>query len=158
MVDFALVLIPNNVLEDKITRFLANQEYPTVNQTMYDALSRRPVPVSIEIKTSAGVMDRSHVQLGIWTAAWYQRLRAVKSTKNPIAIPVIQVHGDVWTVMFARDNKDKILLLDQSMRIRDTATLVDIYQLLAALRVIGKWIDTTFQTWFGDFLDGVQAG
>ncbi|CVL08198.1 uncharacterized protein FMAN_14160 [Fusarium mangiferae] len=124
LVDFALVLMPNNALEDKITRFFANQEYPTVNQTLYDALSRRPAPVFIETKTSAGVINRSHVQLGIWTAAWYQRLRAVKSTKDPIAIPVIQVHGDVWTVMFAKDDKNKISLLDQSIRIGDTATLL----------------------------------
>lgn len=153
LVDFALVLIPDAALEDKITRFFANQEYPTVNQTLYDALSRRPAPVFIETKTSAGMINRSHVQLGIWTAAWYQRLRAVQSTKDPIAIPVIQVHGNVWSVMFAKDDKNKI-----SERIGDTATLVGIYQLLTALRVIGKWIDTTFQAWFSDFLDSVQAG
>jgi hypothetical protein len=111
LVDFALVLMPNNALEDKITSFFANPEYPTVNQTLYGALSRRPAPVFIETKTSAGVINRSHVQLGIWTAAWYQRLRAVKSTKDPIAIPVIQVHGNVWTVMFAKDDKNKIVSL-----------------------------------------------
>jgi hypothetical protein len=49
------------------------------------------------------------------------------------------------------------LLLDQSVRIGDTANIIGIYQLLAVLRVIGKWIDTTFRTWLSDFLDGVQA-
>ncbi|KAF4979686.1 hypothetical protein FZEAL_4145 [Fusarium zealandicum] len=158
MVDFALVLIPDDTLEGKIKGFLTKQQNPTINHTMYDALSQRPAPVFIETKTSAGVVDRSHVQLGIWTAAWFQRLRAVKSTKGPIAVPVIQVHGNVWTAMFAVDGKDKILLLDQSVRIGDTATLLGLYQLLSALRVIGKWINTTFQTWLGEFLDGVPAG
>ncbi|GKU08814.1 unnamed protein product [Fusarium langsethiae] len=157
MVDFALVLKPDDALESKINLFLKKQEYFTLNQTMYDPLSQRSAPVFIETKTSAGVVDRSHVQLAIWTAAWYQRLRAARSTKSPIAIPVIQVHGNVWTVMFAVDDNDKILLLDQSVRIGDTANVVGIYQLLASLRVIAKWIDTTFRTWLSDFLDGVQA-
>ncbi|KAH6977770.1 hypothetical protein EDB82DRAFT_557157 [Fusarium venenatum] len=144
MVDFALVLIPDDTLEEKIKGFLKKQRYFTISHTMYDALSQHPTPVFIETKTSAGVVART----------WYQRLRAAKSTKDLIAVPIMQVHGNVWTVSFAVVNKNKILLLDQSVRIGDTATIIGIYQ-LAILRVIGKWINTTFRTWLSDFLDGV---
>ncbi|KAM0229982.1 hypothetical protein ACHAP5_011484 [Fusarium lateritium] len=109
MVDFALVLLPDAPLEAKIKAFLAKEDYSTVNHTMYDALSRRPAPVFIETKTSAGVVDRSHAQLGIWTAAWFSRLRAAKSSRLVTGVPVIQVHGHVWTVMFAMDEGDKIV-------------------------------------------------
>lgn len=109
MVDFALVLLPDFTLEAKIKAFLDKADYPTVNHTVYDALTRRPAPVFIETKTSAGVVDKSHAQLGIWTAAWFMRLRAANSSRRAIGIPVIQVHGHVWTVMFAMDEGDKIV-------------------------------------------------
>ncbi|KAI6750618.1 hypothetical protein HG530_014514 [Fusarium avenaceum] len=104
MVDFALVPLPDSTLA-----FLDKADYSTMNHIMYDALSRRPAPAFIETKTSAGVVDKSHAQLGIWTAAWLMRLRAANSSQSAIGIPVIQVHGDVWTVMFAMDEGDKIV-------------------------------------------------
>ncbi|KAM0407367.1 hypothetical protein ACHAPD_012299 [Fusarium lateritium] len=61
MVDFALVLIPDDTLEEKIKGFLKKQRYFTISHTMYDALSQHPTPVFIETKTSAGVVARSHV-------------------------------------------------------------------------------------------------
>lgn len=104
MVDFALVPLPDSTLA-----FLDKADYSTMNHIMYDALSRRPAPAFIETKTSTGVVDKSHAQLGIWTAAWLMRLRAANSSQSAIGIPVIQVHGDVWTVMFAMDEGDKIV-------------------------------------------------
>ncbi|KAK2471344.1 hypothetical protein H9L39_17575 [Fusarium oxysporum f. sp. albedinis] len=157
MVDFAIVLIPDETLQGTIDDFLSKQTHATINQTTYDALARRPAPVFIETKASTSMLNRSQVQLGIWTAAWFQRLRAAQSTKDPIAIPVIQVYGHVWHVLFAMDDKDKILILDQSIRIGDTATVVGIYQLIAALRVIGNWMDRTFRIWIGGFLEGAQT-
>ncbi|EXK25033.1 hypothetical protein FOMG_18275 [Fusarium oxysporum f. sp. melonis 26406] len=156
MVDFAIVLIPDEALQGTIDDCLSKQTHVTINQTTYDALVRRPAPIFIETKASTSMVNRSQVQLGIWTAACFQRLQAAQSTKDPIAIPVIQVYGHVWHVLFAMDDEDKILILDQSIRIGDTATVMGIYQLVAALRVIGNWIDTTFRTWIGGFLEGTQ--
>ncbi|GKU12050.1 methyltransferase type 11 [Fusarium langsethiae] len=157
MVDFAIVLIPDEALQGTIDDFLSKQTHATINQTTYDALATRPAPVFIETKASNSMVSRSQVQLGIWTAAWFQRLRVAQSAKDPIAIPVIQVYGHVWHVLFAMDDKDKILILDQSIRIGDTATVVGIYQLIAALRAIGNWMNTTFQLWIGEFLEGAQT-
>jgi hypothetical protein len=109
MVDFAIVLIPDEALQGTIDDFLSKQTHNTINQTTYDALTRRPAPIFIETKASTSMVNRSQVQLGIWTAAWFQRLRAAQSTKDPIAIPVIQVYGHVWHVLFAMDDKEKIV-------------------------------------------------
>ncbi|KAG5764975.1 hypothetical protein H9Q72_006947 [Fusarium xylarioides] len=109
MVDFAIVLIPDDTLQGTIDEFLSKQTHATINQTTYDALARRPAPVFIETKASTSLVNRSQVQLGIWTAAWFQRLRAAQSTKDPIAIPVIQVYGHVWHVLFVMDDRDKIV-------------------------------------------------
>jgi hypothetical protein len=109
MVDFAIVLITDEALQGTIDDFLSKQTHNTINQTTYDALTRRPAPIFIETKASTSMVNRSQVQLGIWTAAWFQRLRAAQSTKDPIAIPVIQVYGHVWHVLFAMDDNDKIV-------------------------------------------------
>ncbi|KAF4952804.1 hypothetical protein FGADI_6465 [Fusarium gaditjirri] len=156
MVDFALTLIPDDTLQATIDEFLRTQWHDTINQTRYTALASRPAPLFIETKTTSGSENRSQAQLGIWVAAWYQRLRAANSTKDVIPIPLLQVYGKVWHVIFATDEKDKITLIDQTIRVGDTASIVGMYQLLTALRAIGTWADTEFRTWIGDFLEEIE--
>ncbi|OBS20351.1 hypothetical protein FPOA_06723 [Fusarium poae] len=155
MVDFALALIPDAGLQTKMDCFLRTQQHETINQTMYTALTKRPAPLFIETKTMSGSGTRSQVQLGIWVASWFQRLRAVGSAKEAIPVPLIQVSGNTWHVIFASDENDKVTLVDQTIRIGDTASMVGMYQLMAALRVIGKWADTEFRAWMTEFLDSI---
>ncbi|EMT74620.1 hypothetical protein FOC4_g10000747, partial [Fusarium odoratissimum] len=105
-----------------IDKFLKTQWHDTLNQRAYTALASRTAPLFIETRTTSSTADRSKVRLGIWVAAWYQRLT----------------------------------LIDQAVRIGDTASIVGMYQLLTALRVIGKWADTEFCTWIGDFLANIE--
>ncbi|WAO91492.1 Hypothetical protein NCS54_00896700 [Fusarium falciforme] len=52
-------------------------------------------------------MDTANAQLGIWVAAWHQRLRSIINlgggTERIITVPVIQVVGSVWTLLFVTD-------------------------------------------------------
>ncbi|KAM5343903.1 hypothetical protein ACJ41O_012440 [Fusarium nematophilum] len=152
MVDFALTLLPDDTLKATIDEFLTQREHRMVNQTAYEALRTRPAPVFVETKISTGNVASSHVQLAIWTAAWHERLRAGNTGQRLIAIPVFQVYGSVWQVLFAVDNGNEMLLLDQSMRIGDTSTILGMYQLRAALAVVAKWIETDFRNWISRFL------
>lgn len=54
IVDFALILAPDEDLEALIEMFTKSSPIATVNQTAYYPLKSRPAPVFIEIKTSAG--------------------------------------------------------------------------------------------------------
>ncbi|KAG8668247.1 hypothetical protein FPOAC2_07537 [Fusarium poae] len=155
MVDFALVLIPDAELQTKIDHFLRTQHHATINQTTYHALANRPVPLFIGTKTTSGSGSRSQVQLGIWAASWFQRLRAAGSAKEALPIPLVRVYGHVWQVMIAIDENDKVLMVDQAVCIGDTASIIGMYQLMAALRIIGKWADTEFRAWITEFLDSV---
>ncbi|KAL6912489.1 hypothetical protein FSST1_010249 [Fusarium sambucinum] len=155
MVDFALALIPDAELQTKIDLFLRTQHHETINQTTYPALANRPAPLFIETKTTSGSGSRSQVQLGIWAASWFQRLRAAGSAKEAIPIPLVQVYGNIWHVIFAFNENDKVTLVDHTFRIGDTASIVGMYQLMAALRVVGKWADTEFRTWVAEFLEGI---
>ncbi|KAK2686749.1 hypothetical protein QWA68_014587 [Fusarium oxysporum] len=156
MVNFALALIPKETLQATIDKFLKTQGHDTLNQRAYTALASRPAPLFIETRTTSSTADRSKVRLGIWVAAWYQRLRDANSAKDPMSIHLLQVWGKVWHVLFAADEKDKITLIGQAVRIGDTTSIVGMYQLLTALRVIGKWADTEFRTWIGDFLANIE--
>ncbi|KAK7432945.1 hypothetical protein QQZ08_000416 [Neonectria magnoliae] len=152
MIDFALLLLPDAPLQSTINNALAKQKCNTINQTAYETLRKRPAPVFVETKVSTGNLASSNVQLAVWTAAWHERLRAIRADQRVIAIPVLQVYGNVWQVLFAIDNEDELLLLDQSMRIGDTSTITGLYQLRAALAVIAKWIDGDFKAWITKFL------
>lgn len=107
MVDFALVLLPDDDLEAGMKRYRSSASPQTVNQTMYYPLVIRPAPVFIETKTSAGSIEEANVQLGIWIAAWHQSMRRMIDLngmqEKVITIPLLQVVNGVWTVMFALD-------------------------------------------------------
>ncbi|KPM37983.1 hypothetical protein AK830_g8584 [Neonectria ditissima] len=151
MIDFALLLLPDQPLQVAIDTVL-QQQYCTINQTTYEALRTRPAPVFVETKVSTGNMASSNVQLAVWTAAWHERLRAIRTDRRIITVPLIQVYGNVWQVLFAVDNGDDLLLLDESMRIGDTSTITGLYQLRAALAVIARWMDGDFRDWITKFL------
>ncbi|KAH7183823.1 hypothetical protein BKA60DRAFT_602961 [Fusarium oxysporum] len=131
MVNFALALIRDETLQATIDKFLKTQWHDTLNQRAYTAL----------------------VRLGIWVAAWYRRLRDANSAKDPISIPLLQVLPPTVGKAYANVMQT---LIDQAVRIGDTASIVGMYQLLTALRVIGKWADTEFCTWIGDFLANIE--
>ncbi|KAI8710456.1 hypothetical protein NCS52_01562600 [Fusarium sp. LHS14.1] len=152
MVDYALLFLPDDDLQSRIDALLVRQKHRTINQTVYEALRTRPAPVFIETKASTGTVASSHVQLAIWTAAWQERLRAITTRRKLITVPVFQVYGNVWQVLFAVDNGHEMLLLDQSMRIGDTSTILGMYQLRAALAVVAKWVEKDFRDWISGFL------
>ncbi|KAJ4044811.1 hypothetical protein NW761_008271 [Fusarium oxysporum] len=153
MVNFALALIPEETLQATIDKFPKTQWHATLNQRAYNALASRPAPLFIETRTTSSTADRSKVRLGIWVAAWYQRLRDANSTKDPISIPLLQVLPPPVGKAYANVMQT---LIDQAVRIGDTTSIVGMYQLLTALRVIGKWADTEFRTWIGDFLANIE--
>jgi hypothetical protein len=109
MVDFAVVLRPEEELQNLIDTFLDKQPHTmaTINQTIYEPLRTRPASIFVETKTSSGNMDTANVQLGVWVAAWHERMRSIIAlgggTESMITIPVIQVVGSVWTLLFVMD-------------------------------------------------------
>jgi hypothetical protein len=76
-VDYVLALdMPKDALLARKVLDLIRRDAPAlphVNQTAYLALMDSPIAVAIETKTETAA-DDPLVQLGIWTAAWYQRM------------------------------------------------------------------------------------
>ncbi|RSL71723.1 hypothetical protein CEP53_001384 [Fusarium sp. AF-6] len=142
MVDFALVLSPGSELQNLIRIFLSKQssKTSTINQTSFEPLRIRLAPTFIETKTASGNVDTANAQLGIWVE------------QSVITVPVIQVVGSVWTLLFVTDAGPEIHLLDGDFRIGDTSTIVGIYQLQAAMSALGVWVKETFEPWITSLL------
>ncbi|KAF4964067.1 hypothetical protein FSARC_7969 [Fusarium sarcochroum] len=163
MVDFALVLQPDEELQCLVDQFLSTQPmgYNTINQTKYEPLRSRPAPICIETKTVSGTLESANVQLGVWVAAWHERIRSIMMSKSIsekiITVPVVQVIDDVWTVLFAVDTGSEIQLLHRNLRIGDTSTISGVYQLRAAIAALSKWMKNVFEPWIKDLLRRVTT-
>lgn len=82
-VDYVLVMdMPKDApLATKILDLINRDAHalPHVNQTAYLAIKQSPIAVAIETKTETAA-DDPLVQLGIWTAAWYQRMYGLRES------------------------------------------------------------------------------
>ncbi|KAJ3454655.1 hypothetical protein MRS44_013255 [Fusarium solani] len=170
MIDFSLVLrlnqgtpdpIQENVPEAdaRLMKAIANRVWAqpgdsqTFNQTVYSPLQFAPIACSIETKIATSSRD-GQLQLSVWTAAWYQRMRIILPQGSAIVtLPLIQVVGHSWTLSFAVHRGDRIEIVGEHV-IGNTTTLMGIYQLNAVLRKIANWIATTYREW----LEGVVLG
>ncbi|KAM3547524.1 hypothetical protein ARSEF4850_009975 [Beauveria asiatica] len=115
MVDFALVLEPDQALRAIISDFLDGQDYATssINQTRYEPLRERPAPIFMETKVLPGNAESARVQLGIWIAAWHERMRSIialgGNAKRVITVPLIHAFSGHWIAFFVVDEGTGIL-------------------------------------------------
>ncbi|KLU91311.1 hypothetical protein MAPG_09832 [Magnaporthiopsis poae ATCC 64411] len=166
MVDFTFVLAlhdpPRNqspghaALAAKVREIVLDLPFDTftINQSMYMPLRRRPAGVVVETKRATDQRD-GRVQLGIWVAAWYRRMRELRGGHRPVfpTLPLVLTSGDSWSLYFACDRGDeKGIEMVGSLQIGGTANLLDLYTLLAVLRHLVAWMDGPFKEWMMEFL------
>ncbi|KAK7428346.1 hypothetical protein QQZ08_005103 [Neonectria magnoliae] len=142
----------------------------SINYTDYEPLTLRPVSISIETEASNGGTQEGKAQLAVWVATHFERLRALQSFKRrqdrdaqrdecdhggapsledeviAMALPLLLISGSRWRLFFALDQRDTIDVLE-TITIGDTDTLLGCYRVVAALRELAAWSETTFRTW-----------
>ncbi|KAK7398607.1 hypothetical protein QQX98_012016 [Neonectria punicea] len=142
----------------------------SINHTDYEPLTLRPVSISMETEASNGGTQEGKAQLSVWAATHFARLRALKSFKRrqdrdaqrdecyhggapspedeaiSMALPLLLTSGSRWRLFFALDRRDTIAVLE-TITIGDTDTLIGCYKVVAALRDLAAWSETTFRTW-----------
>lgn len=106
MVDFALLLMPppGSLLRAALERLLGDLplDMKALSRSDYGPLRDFPAPVAIETKTSSGNMEEARVQLGIWTAAWFKRMRELsRHGDRVIAVPLLMVESEQWWLYYA---------------------------------------------------------
>lgn len=169
MVDFAFVLAlddpPNNqrpdygALKKRIEEVVCTQPFglETINQSVYGPLTRRPVGVIIETK-SANDLKEGRIQLAVWTAAWYQRMRALRGNHRPrfVTLPLLLGGENSWNLYFACDRGDQVgIEIVGPLRVGGTQDLLELYIFLAVLRALAAWMDGPFKLWMMELL-GVE--
>ncbi|PMB65280.1 hypothetical protein BM221_008636 [Beauveria bassiana] len=159
MVNFALVMHPSSVLQTLIDQFLKGEPWETqsINQTRYEPLRTRHAPIFIETRTVSGTKENANVQLGIWVAAWRERMRSIMALAGAeeeklLTLPVIQVLDSAWSVSFMVDHGTHIRIIDDDYVIGDTNSMLGIYQLQASMMALGAWVKDVFEPWFTNLL------
>ncbi|KAH6983682.1 hypothetical protein BKA56DRAFT_483122, partial [Ilyonectria sp. MPI-CAGE-AT-0026] len=132
-----------------------------VNQTPYPPLQFRTIAVSIETK-AAGSAEEGRLQLGVWTAAWHQRMNdffnsgIAKTTDSAqrtiITLPLLLSVEHNWKLFFACDRGDRLEVVGE-MSVGDTNTLIGLYTIVAVVRELANWVDSTFREWVIGALD-----
>ncbi|KAK5651305.1 hypothetical protein OQA88_12649 [Cercophora sp. LCS_1] len=154
MVDYALVLQPITDPTDSpptayqtLLRSLPIDQY-ALSQTDYGPLRHFPAPVVLETKADSGDLGEAKAQLGVWAAAWFQRMRLLfPQDYQTMPVPLLIARAEAWTVYYACEREDGISIYGPVV-IGDTLTLASIYKLLASLKAIGRWVATEFKEWF----------
>lgn len=133
-----------------------------VNQTTYGPVRFDPVGISIETKIGIGATEEARLQLGVWVAAWHQRISMLINTpqlSDPgliITLPLILIIEHEWRLLFACDKGDRIEIIED-ITIGDTKGLVGVYTILATIRVLASWMQDEYGPWIERWLGVSEA-
>ncbi|KAK3349687.1 hypothetical protein B0T25DRAFT_582571 [Lasiosphaeria hispida] len=83
-----------------------------------------------------GDLEDAKIQLGVWVAAWFQRMRLLFPHYTTMPVPLLIARAGIWTVYYACEHENGISICGPVM-IGDILTLASIYNLLASLKAIG---------------------
>lgn len=84
--------------------------------------------------------------------ACFNRLRQLIQDPVVITLPLFLVSNARWRLHFASGSMDEIYLID-TIDIGTATDIIGCYTILETLKVIFKWVEDTFASWF---LDGME--
>ncbi|TWU70675.1 hypothetical protein ED733_001551 [Metarhizium rileyi] len=151
MVDFCITL-SDPTLQQQVWRRLAKaSDNHSINHTSTSPLRSQPIVISIETKIPDGSIEEAKAQLSVWVTSHLKRLRTLSGTsqshiKVNTSLPVVQVNGSMWTLLFLRDGDESVELIE-TISIGDTKSLVGCYQVVAFLRHLGYWALKIYEPW-----------
>jgi hypothetical protein len=167
MVDYALIIEPDDVLGGKIRDTLRREGNGSMNSTGAEHVRFAPIVVSFETKRAVVDEDEGCVQLGVWIVAHFARLRQLVRNRNVgdagregqvrlPALPLVMCQGHDWKMMVAEAVVDpnagtgaddfRVVIL-RDLRLGSTDTVLGIYQLVEAVRRLARWVDEEYRPW-----------
>ncbi|KAI5455751.1 hypothetical protein BGZ63DRAFT_325613, partial [Mariannaea sp. PMI_226] len=149
MVDFCITLNGKSMAKAVWKRLETASDNHSINHSSTSPLREHPIAISIETKAPGGSRDEAKAQLSVWVTSHLKRLRTLSGpSKNlntvAIALPVVEVHGGEWSLLFLRDGDEDIQLI-QTVKIGDTKSIVGCYQVVAFLRHLGFWATSVYR-------------
>lgn len=124
MVDFAIHVEPSNRFREAVhKRAQFSKVSMSVNHTLHEPLRWCPIGVSIETKHTGQNWDDAMVQVGVWTAAQFNKLEELINETDELSkqqgflrekskislpfLPIIIVQGHDWHFLAAVRNPDQ---------------------------------------------------
>ncbi|KAL1615674.1 hypothetical protein SLS56_011733 [Neofusicoccum ribis] len=177
-VDYALVLACDEEMELRIEEILQQEQElarsrattskhkkkrPSINYVGQDHVRKLPITAIIETKKAMGIEDTAFDQLQYCVLAHFVRLRQLMmATKNGDAhdtsklptIPLILVYGHEWKFMLAQAMKSRLRIY-HGIQIGTTESMVGIYQLMASIRRLSRWLNEVYRPWFMEVVLGM---
>lgn len=154
LVDFALVADETLIPPKLVKQVLADTTngINSISHTTYERVRLRPICASIETKTPDGKESTALVQLSLWAATHFNRLRSLlpPSQRNIVLmpLPLIATVGGRYSLFFAIDGEDEIGIVGGESDFGNTTTLEGCYQVLAGLKAVGEWVRDVYVPWF----------
>ena len=163
MVDYGIVIQPTNesILEASIYRLCREQQLDSVNQTDPNHVRFTPLAISIETKRAAIEEDQAILQLNTWVSAHFAKLDSLVGSYAPNEkaktevrakatmpiLPLVKVQGHDWK-FFIAEKKADLILIHGPLAIGSTLSHLGVYQILAALRRLAKWVNDEYRPWW----------
>ena len=151
MVDYALCidLDTSSDMHQRIIDTLRAEGKPSINHSAAEYVRFKPIAVSIETKRGNVDEDRMYVQLGIWLSAHFARLRQLTGGDCQLpALPAVIVQGHRWSLMIAEVGVDRKVVILKELRLGATDSVLGIYQIIASIRRLAKWVQEEYRPWF----------
>lgn len=151
MVDFCITLSDPALQQHVWKRLARASDNHSINHSSTNPLRPQPIAISIETKVPDGSIEEAKAQLSVWVTSHLKRLRTLSGTsqshiKVNTSLPVAQVNGSLWTLLFLRDGDETVELIE-TITIGDTKSVVGCYQVVAFLRHLGHWALTVYKPW-----------
>ena len=154
MVDYAVIIKPDNDLEKRITRTLASfkADEHNINQTDYSPVRFAPFIFSVEAKVPFSGGQTSDIQHMAWYDAGGTKIQQLlekngkKNVKIP-TIPVLSAHGHDFHLSGWYMKQDETEYVGK-LRLGSTETVQGIFQILKCLHILVEWGNTTYRKWF----------
>jgi len=107
------------------------------------------IDLSIETKRGDIDEDKANTQLGTWVSAHFAKLSQLTRGDGHLPLlPMIMIQGNKWEFMIAHKVNARTIKIYRDQSLGDTASILGIYQLLAALRRLTQWMDEVLRPWF----------
>ena len=165
----------SEIIVDKIA---SQGSKSSINQSAADWVRFTPIGISFETKRQGEGGDTAHVQISTWLSAHFAKLLQLtdRRTKLPCLLGLI-VQGHTWSMVIAvmkesgkgapttayvgataergqDEEEEQSTVLKRkvevfgSVLLGDTRTVAGIYQNLAAIRRLARWMDEQYWPWF----------
>lgn len=146
-----LLPTPGSSLESAIHTLLLQQppQFLSINQTLNEAYEQ-PAVLSIVTKKGFYEEEDARIKLGMWAAAWQNRVAALRRTEKILCTPLpgFIVFGHEWWLYWVVDQDTAVDIIEFPISIGCTRTVTGCYRLLAVIRyLLGVWTPQTFLPW-----------